>query len=476
MLLPAERPPASDTFALYPLTLCDNLSQESLTKAWIIEGLLDVDKVKAALDRVVSKWPLLAARVEVVRRMRFQLRIPLGPLPAKYNAYFLTSTVSSTPLSRYISLPLAFFTKIPPVHLFKPKNSPTLANMKAYAKKSAPITHWHLTYFDYPGEQYTCLGVTYSHGVLDGIGFAMVMHALEAELSGKEWEVPPLPLPGLNENPCERLMEREVAKAKEVGERISYPNLSVGGTANFIAYLLRNFWYNLRNGVGDYNVVIPFSVHTKLAAEARKALEEEDATDVRPTSGDVITAWLMKAVYSERGSPDSLVGLQNVGSLRGEWAGELKLYPHNCVTVLRSNPISVHDLSTLPLHKIAYLLAKARSSSTRIPEAVALYELFSEAERRSGYLLPIHKEADQQFIMSNVSVARVSDLDFRSAGGGRVLCHYKCFPTPPFRVTNLVGNNGRLDNGDLIVNCVLDNHGARQVYLELGKLMDRLLD
>jgi hypothetical protein len=60
---------SSSSVAYYPLTLCDDMSQGSnLVKAWIVEGLLDIEKVTSALDRVVAKWPMLAGRMEVTGR------------------------------------------------------------------------------------------------------------------------------------------------------------------------------------------------------------------------------------------------------------------------------------------------------------------------------------------------------------------------------------------------------------------------
>ena len=38
--------------------------QVNIVAGWLIEGLLDVQKLGAALDRLVSKWPMLAGRLE----------------------------------------------------------------------------------------------------------------------------------------------------------------------------------------------------------------------------------------------------------------------------------------------------------------------------------------------------------------------------------------------------------------------------
>ncbi|EAU89372.2 hypothetical protein CC1G_11068 [Coprinopsis cinerea okayama7 len=468
-----DGPQSSDNFAFLPLTLWDNLSHQGLTKAWLVEGILDPKKIEEALDRVVAKWPVLAGRVEVTGKKRYQMKIPLGTLPPDYKAYIVTSTTSDVPLSHYVKVPLAPVTKFPPADLFVTKERAQMNTLDAYAAQSAPFTHWHLTHFKQPGEEFTCLGVNYSHGILDGVGFGMVMHAFQAELSGTEWDAPPLPSPGLNENVFGTVMEREYQKFKQQSTREPYPNWRVAGFGGLLVFLAKSFWHNWRYGVGDYNFVIPFSVHTKLVKEARRALEEEGVTDIRPSGGDIMTSWLMQATFMDGGDSRRLIGLQNVGSLRDEWDRQFKQYPHNCCTTLRCPPISVHDLTTLPVHQIAYKVAHARVHGNRIADAVAQYDLLHEADRTSGFPLPVHGAADDHFIMSNVSVARISELNFRGAGGGPVLCHYKYFPESPFTLTNMFGNNGRLENGDLIVNATIDNPRASRLESELQKLIER---
>ena len=55
----------STSWALYPLTRFDSIcATEEIVSGWLIEGLLDVQKLRVALDRVVSKWPMLAGRLE----------------------------------------------------------------------------------------------------------------------------------------------------------------------------------------------------------------------------------------------------------------------------------------------------------------------------------------------------------------------------------------------------------------------------
>lgn len=56
---------AKQAFASYPLTLFDGMMQGTgVTTGWLVEGLLDLEKIEGALHRLVSKWPMLGGRLE----------------------------------------------------------------------------------------------------------------------------------------------------------------------------------------------------------------------------------------------------------------------------------------------------------------------------------------------------------------------------------------------------------------------------
>jgi hypothetical protein len=127
---------------VYPLTLFDDISTElGLTMGWLVEGIVDLKLISAALDRLLVKWPTLGGRLEAV---------------------------SDNPAS--------------------------------WASRQHPLTCWHITYFPRDGQGYSCIGLSFSHGLLDDTGISYLIHALEAEMQGREWEAPPLLHEGLNAN------------------------------------------------------------------------------------------------------------------------------------------------------------------------------------------------------------------------------------------------------------------------------------
>ncbi|KAG2008258.1 hypothetical protein CC2G_013710 [Coprinopsis cinerea AmutBmut pab1-1] len=463
-------------WAWYPLTLCDNMSEGgNMGKAWIVEGILDAGKVRSALDRVVKKWPALGGRVEVTGKKRYQIRVPLGDLPAGYEPYGFSVTESPLPLSHYVQLPLPAITEYPPVHLFTPAERLKITGFEGYAKHRAPLTHWHITHFKHPGEEYSIINIHYSHGVHDGVGFALLIHAVVAELAGKEWDAPPLPTPGLNENRYKTLVEEEVRKVGE-SQKVLEPlyNFSAVGLWGILVFVFGSLWDRWVNGYGEWNLVIPYNVHMKLAEETRREAEEAGWTDVRPTSGDILFAWLVQSIYKDGTKPNRTIGLNSMVSLRSEWNGELALYPHNCLGGLRYPTFTVHEVTIRPLHELSVSLAKAKTKGSKAEEGALFYKRLAEADAAwpTGGLLPIDSRTDETVTMSNVSMARVAALDWSAAGGGATLTHYKLFPNA-IKVANIVNINGRLENGDLVVNLLLNRRRMESLEREYRRLEER---
>ncbi|KAG2008259.1 hypothetical protein CC2G_013711 [Coprinopsis cinerea AmutBmut pab1-1] len=468
---------APQNVALYPLTLFDKMAETSaLGKSWVVEGLLDVEKLRGALDRIVAKWPMLAARVEVlVPRKRFQLRIPLGELPAGYKAYGLTSATSDVPLSHYTKIPLPAFSEYLPEHLFIAPERMPLGDLQSFSDADAPLTHWHITHFKQEGAQYSCIGVHYSHGVFDGLGFAILTKALQAELLGREWEVPPLPKPGKNENPVEKVVEEAAreAKAKSGGKLPEWNNFACVGAWGIICFLCFHLWQKWRYGIGDYKIILPYKVHTGLVEKTRKELEESGVKDVRLTSGDVISAWVIKSLLGFGSSPRRTLGLNNIASFRSEWSDELALYPHNAYTGIPLPMLTFGDVAKLPIHELALIFAKSRAGS-RVPDAVALWNLLDTTDKKKvGAVIPEHSIAQESLSVSNVSIARFTDMDWSGAGGGRVVGYYRMWPNAQLKLVNMVGIAGRLTDGDLVITVVANRRRGERLRTEVEKLIER---
>jgi hypothetical protein len=66
--LPAIMPMATlvpEPSGIFPLTLFDDVyANAGIVMGWLVEGMLDLNLISGALDRLVAKWPILAGRLE----------------------------------------------------------------------------------------------------------------------------------------------------------------------------------------------------------------------------------------------------------------------------------------------------------------------------------------------------------------------------------------------------------------------------
>ncbi|KAG2008950.1 hypothetical protein CC2G_014328 [Coprinopsis cinerea AmutBmut pab1-1] len=513
--------------AIYPLTFMDMpAALASMVKAWIVEGIVETEKIREALDRVVEKWPTMAGRVEMIGKRRYLVHVPtaLSDLPEDYETYCVTSRTSTVPLSRFIELPLGTFSPCPPVSLFIPDDGRhKLGSLADYAKNGTPITHWHFTYFP-PGPEngelgYTCIGVTYSHGLFDAVGNSMFLHALDAELNGKEWTVPWYPsTPGLHPNPLQEILDEELEKLLEDKERNEAldallpwteagskpgapatsrsgfpedlrrypPPMKIVNLLQIIVWLIGLFIQKWVYGASTTHVVLPRDIHTRLANETRKEAEDNGLTDTRISGGDVVLAWLLQSLYKDDPNRNRTVSLGNVASIRSTYPAKLSNYPHNSVTSI-SYPIFttspspspyLHSLSSQPLYQIAYTLAKTRATTSRVDDFLISYKTSQivDAQWLGGLALPVTERTDETMLMTNASIARIAFLGWTPAmkggKGGRTLTHYRLSPSP-IPVVNILFTNGWLENGDLVLNISVTKDKMDRVKAEFGKLVER---
>lgn len=161
--------------------------------------------------------------------------------------------------------------------------------------KKIPLTLWNLTYFTQGDCQYTCIGLTFPHGIFDGMGIASVIHALEAESLNKRWAIPPPLNAGHNDNPLQIFLERDLSESEHALPD-EYRSVSVFGLWLIIMYIFWHFWQEKWHGAHSRLILLPTSIYEKLVIDARDALAREGKTSLRLSTGDVLTAWLFKVM------------------------------------------------------------------------------------------------------------------------------------------------------------------------------------
>ncbi|KAF8900296.1 hypothetical protein CPB84DRAFT_1779309 [Gymnopilus junonius] len=460
-------------YAYYPLTLFDGMMQGTgVTTGWFVEGLLDLGKIDAALRRLVSKWQMLAGRLQYCDVYTYQVKVPLGPLPHGYNAFSLTSRVSSAPITDFLKLPLPFASDVLPNFLFLDPSAPNTPDH--WHKNQLPLTYWHLTYFKQPGQEYTCIGVTFPHGLLDGMGIAAVVHALESETLGRPWSVPPALTTGENENKLQLFLDRTSMEVKNRSKN-DYHAVSIIGIWFILNFVLWHLWQQLWHKAHRRLILLPPKVYGKLVDDARNAMARDGKVDFRLSTGDVLAAWIFKTVYSQELNQSRRVSLSNQASLRMFSDANLGQYAHNCFIPIPYPLFTVEELKATPVHTLAYKLASARSSLS-IGHAIEVYNSLQECVRdsKSSFrkVLPIDLRADESMSMSNMSIARIVDIDWTGAGGGKTICRYKELITgSPILISNIVTIAGRLHDGSTVLDVVLNSKRMKVLEGEVGKLI-----
>ena len=156
--------------------------------------------------------------------------------------------------------------------------------------------YWHLTYFKAQGLEYTCLGLTLPHGVFDGMGFAAVLHAFEAESLGRPWPIPPPLKPGLNDNKLQTFVDKTKNEMEQAGTPlpVDYKTTSLVGPRFLLWFLAWHIWQQRWHQARRRVVLMPPQVYDKLLGDTREALSQEGKTEVRLSAGNVIFAWIYK--------------------------------------------------------------------------------------------------------------------------------------------------------------------------------------
>lgn len=455
---------APEPHAVVPLTVFDiMLERTTFVTGWLVEGVIDANALARALRRVTEKWRFLAGRVisrQERDEIKWYIRVPLGPIPENYPTFAVTTATAPNPLSSYVPLPIPRLSASLPPSLFVDPSTPR--QYKNWEAASHPLTCWHLTSFpsaevDNSGQEvnYTAIGFARSHGIFDGIGAAMVMKAVIAELQGKEWAPPPPPSEGPNTSPLIDVLEQELAQREAEGKKLveykGYSHLGVPGYLKLVAYHLKEKWWG---GAERRTVLIPKSAFQHVVSSVKDSPDQVDNV----TSGDILVAWIFKTVYSTGIPPDTIVHCTNVAAFRNflntsdSPSDPVMTYVQNAFCPIPYPLLSAKDVQAFTLQHLASLLAASRMALTK-EHIISAYTCV----KAPIIMFPTHPEAEDDLMISNVSASRILESDWSTIGSKRTLCGYRCQLTPTdILFANAVFIAGRLDDGTVVLDVSLN--------------------
>lgn len=143
-------------------------------------------------------------------------------------------------------------------------------------------------------------------------------------------------------------------------------------------------------------------------------------------------------------------------------APDISAYPHNCVLSLPYPLFPAPTLAALPLSQLAAQLAAHRHTFA-LEDAANFYQLMQTAWARGGSgrgrnVSPYDPRASESLMLSNMTIARIVDIDWTGAGAGvgKTVCRYKGVLTGlPLSFANVATVAGKLPDGALVLDLAL---------------------
>lgn len=132
------------------------------------------------------------------------------------------------------------------------------------------------------------------------------MHALEAEMLRREWDAPlPSLHEGLNVNALQQLLDIQVHQSSNSGKErnvdfsITYRGVTAATFWTVVVFFLWHLWQQWWHFAEGRVIILPAKAYTSLVDRTRGDLEaEEGLSNVRLSTGDIITAWFFKVRLS----------------------------------------------------------------------------------------------------------------------------------------------------------------------------------
>ncbi|KIK57394.1 hypothetical protein GYMLUDRAFT_86838 [Collybiopsis luxurians FD-317 M1] len=382
----------------------------SITFGYVVREV-NAQALEDAANRAAEEWRLLAGRVEWNwAKKSYQIRVPVGALP---EGYVLTKfTTSHLPSTKIPLTPLtansATVIEKPPVKYFR--HSATLNSLADFASKKAPILSLHVSFL----ANCACVGMTLPHGVFDATGMGQVVKALNSCLNNLPWVPPKLSTSNILTEELKRLKE-----AKNIGEACppglanlqrDFSSVNVKNVLSLGSSVATElFWHRVKPGA----IYLGPRVVAGIVARAKKQAADEGKGWI--STGDILVAFFIKAAYLEEG-PSSLnsIRVSAAVSLRKVLATtnrDFEQYSHNALLPLAFPPLTVQQVSAMPLHEFA-LIHRQAIDCVRNIAYIQGYEKW--VPTIGGAALPARDRKVDSWLLSNQVVGGVDKLDLGS--------------------------------------------------------------
>ncbi|KAI5475902.1 hypothetical protein MNV49_000735 [Pseudohyphozyma bogoriensis] len=340
---------------------------------------IDIERIDTAMGRVADKWRLIAGRTEWISKDKiWGIRAPLGPLPHSYATHTFTSTTLSTPapfpVPSFTPSSATYFTQPPRQYFVHPK---TPNGNKSYS--TAPLISIHVTVFS----DCVCVGMSYPHGVFDGVGIGHVLKALDAEMNRTSWVVPELG----ETNVISSFVAGSASQPDKALRCKHYALQGLWGIAAFLGSMgFQWAWHGVEHG----GIFVGREVVEIIVGRVKEEVREQSGGKEYVSTGDVMLAWALKAMYlDEPNSPNTLKAAQSVSArpLLADAAGDssFNAYPHNAVLMADLASLPLSSLPSTPLSTLALSSRHSILRTRTLPRATL------DVSSPTGAILPLRE-------------------------------------------------------------------------------------
>ncbi|KAG6830789.1 hypothetical protein H0H87_007042 [Tephrocybe sp. NHM501043] len=394
---------------LVPLSALDQNGVEtsSITLGYVVKSV-DVALLEAAAKRMINKWRLLAGRLEWSKEnTTWCIRVPLKG-DVSHRVKFTTSRAAvplDTPLTILGENTVDVLPR-PSLKFFRHSSTPN--SLGSFSSSNAPLVSIHVSEI----ANCTCVGISVPHGVFDAFGIGQIIQALDAELSGKSWDVP-----AFSETNVMRETLNELAAATPL--YTEEPAALTDVQREFIGMSVKNA---LTFGVGIGYEYLWQKTETKGLYLGQAAVEgivqrvKDEVKNSGPgwvSTGDVLAAWFLKAAFSQETDSNS-VCVTHAISLRStlvEKNPAFENYTHNSIMPCSMPPVTKQEIATKSLAELAVLNRRSFDAVRNIPFVQAYNHWVASV---GGNAIPSRRRGAESVIFSNQVIGHLDAIDFGS--------------------------------------------------------------
>lgn len=324
-----------------------NEKDSIVVTGWVLDQVLDAQKVENAYKKVVEAWPILSSRLREHGKKwvyelpsEFSASTPqyifkkveiLGPIENTYRYSKATTSITCT-IKENLN------------HLFS-EDGPR--SVGVYMKNDIPVSMLQLTIFD----DASILGLTTPHVLADGHGNKEIMNALTLAL--RDESIPPLH----EGDPFQQFVIPEEKRDEPTPTPPFWRVFSAWQTVVFMAYLLVDFVRT--RDISNRDVFFPKEEVERIKELAMKDLRKEhgDNPDVWVSSSDALLAYCFKRIYPPSASttPLNILYAANLRRYLTHPAPLPKPFLHNGALTVVTPTMPISSIHELSLGALAYI-------------------------------------------------------------------------------------------------------------------------